>query len=393
MRRTSEANRFATVLLTGCIGSLAIAANCKVTSVNRVPINDLGAGLYLGQFEGGLYASGVNAPPPQHAGAGLQRSQNITPRSAEGNPDPNGKYVLLSVGMSNTTQEYSRFQQLAAMDTDVNHSHLAIVDGAQGGQPAAAWDSPTDPTYNTVRDQRLAPWGLTEMQVQAVWLKQANPGPTSSLPNANADAYQLVTQLGNICRAMKVRYPNLQIVFLSSRIYAGYASTALNPEPYAYESAFAVKWLIEAQINQMNGSGIDPLAGDMNYNTIVPWVAWGPYLWADGLTPRSDGLIWECADLSADGTHPSNNGRQKVAEHLLDFLLTSLFADDWFPGRVGDANSDGTVGVMDLLAIINGWGPCPVPCPVRCAADVWPIAGNCTVGVDDLLAVINNWGS
>lgn len=51
--------------------------------------------------------------------------------------------------------------------------------------------------------------------------------------------------------------PNLQQVFISSRIYAGYATTALNPEPYAYETGFSVKWLIEAQLRQLQKGTVD----------------------------------------------------------------------------------------------------------------------------------------
>jgi hypothetical protein len=151
------------------------------------------------------------------------------------------------------------------------------------------------------------------------------------LPDPGADAYELLRNLADIVRAIRVRYPNVQVVFLSSRIYAGYATTLLNPEPYAYESGLTVKWLIEAQIDQMNGLGIDPIAGNLDWNSTAPLLVWGPYLWADGLTPRSDGLIWECPDFDPDGTHPSEAiGWGKVGQILLDFFLTSPLSTPWF---------------------------------------------------------------
>lgn len=65
---------------------------------------------------------------------------------------------------------------------------------------------------------------------------QAEADLTTALPSRSADAYTLETELGEILRALKIRYPSLREVFLSSRTYGGYAATILNPEPYAYES-------------------------------------------------------------------------------------------------------------------------------------------------------------
>jgi hypothetical protein len=48
------------------------------------------------------------------------------------------------------------------------------------------------------------------------------------------------------------------------------------------------------------------------------------------------------------------------------------------------------VGVPDLLAVINAWGPCDDP--EICPADLAPPGGDDTVGVPDLLAIINAWG-
>jgi hypothetical protein len=333
------------------------------------PLNDLGSSLYLNTFQGGLYPNGSNDVPAAHAAEGLLRSLAIQPRNLAGQPAADGKYVLVSIGMSNTTQEFcSRTQGVcqpwsfmgqAAAHPAVDHNSLVIVDGAAGGRPADDWDSPTDPDYDRIANQVLAPNGLSEQQVQAAWVKVANPGPTASLPAANSDAYRLVEQMGDIARALKVRYPHLEQVFFSSRIYAGYATTTLNPEPYAYESGFAVKWLIEAQINQMNGGGTDPRAGDLDYTSgAAPWIAWGPYLWADGLNPRSDGLIWEQIDFNSDGTHPSAPyGREKVANMLMDFMLNSAFTQPWFLSRPpGDYNNDGAVDAADYVAWRKGLG-------------------------------------
>jgi probable HAF family extracellular repeat protein len=56
----------------------------------------------------------------------------------------------------------------------------------------------------------------------------------------------------------------------------------------------------------------------------------------------------------------------------------------------GDINGDGVVNVIDLLAVISAWGPCPSPpAPPACPADVFTDG---VVNVADLLFVINHWG-
>ena len=242
--------------------------------------------------------------------------------------------------MSNTTQEFCSqssaapcdswtFTGQAEVDANVNQSTLTIVNGAIGGQSSSDWESPTNSNYDRIRDTRLAPRGLSEAQVQVVWLKTANPGPTRSLPGQDADAFKLVRQMGNIVRALKARYPNLTQVFISSRIYAGFASTTLNPEPYAYESGFAVKWVIEAQIDQMATGTVDPLAGDLDLGS-QPWLAWAAYLWAAGTTPRADGLTWVPDDFQSDGTHPGQAAEEKVGTRLLEFFKSSPYTETWF---------------------------------------------------------------
>lgn len=354
-------------LLICVISGLVHASDCTVVSVGRVPLNDLQGGLYLGRYEGGLYPGGTNIVPDQHSAEGIARAQKIRPINTLGAPDVEGAVVVLSVGLSNTSQEFQRFMADSSILPEIDRQFLVLANGAASGQAAPTWDSPVDSNYNRVRDNVLIPAGLTEAQVQVVWLKVANGTPTKALPAADADAFLLERQLGDIARALAVRYQNLQMVFISSRIYGGYATTTLNPEPYAYESGFAVKWAIEAQVRQMENGTIDPVAGDLDFRTRVPWLAWGPYLWADGLSARSDGLTWSCTELASDGTHPSGSGNRKVSGMLMDFFLASPYTSPWFlDGTVaapvvvspngGEILQKGSAGLLRWVPAVNGGG-------------------------------------
>jgi hypothetical protein len=127
-----------------------------------------------------------------------------------------------------------------------------------------------------------------------------------------------------------LRYPNLKEVFLSTRIYAGYATQGLRPEPYAYEYGYSAKWLIEAQVLQERNGTVDPVAGNMSYTGgTAAWTAWGTYLWANGTIANSNGTTWLASDFQSDGTHPDAQGATKVVNLLMNFYTTSPYTP-WF---------------------------------------------------------------
>jgi hypothetical protein len=219
----------------------------------------------------------------------------------------------------------------AMTDPTVNRYSLVIVNGAADSLDAPAWASATSPAYDRIKVARLAPLGLSENQVEIAWLNLADPKPTVSLPSDSADAYTFLTNVGLVVRALKVRYPNLQLVFVSSRAYGGYSTTDWNREPYAYEEGFSVKWALESQINEMRGQPMNPRVGSLsNVKKLAPVMLWGPYICADGTTPRSDGLVWQRADFEDDGQHPSQIGESKVGLMLLDFFKSSIYTRCWF---------------------------------------------------------------
>jgi hypothetical protein len=301
----------------------AAMADCSLTATGMTPLPDLGAGLYRGA-QGGLYAGGADTPPGGHLAAALARAAQIVPLNAAGNPDPAGKIAMLSVGMSNTNFEFTRFVSVAGADPARNPS-LVVVNGAQGGQAANAWTDPNAPTWATA-DQRLAQAGVTPRQVQVAWVKQALPQP-ASLGAFPAHAQVLQADLEAIARNLLIRYPNVKLAYFSSRTRAYTADPAtLNPEPFAYESGFAVQWMIARQTAGDASLNFDPARGAV----VAPLLLWGPYLWTDGLVPRSDGFIWTCQDTQGDFTHPSSSGDDKVANELLAFFSTHPTATPWF---------------------------------------------------------------
>lgn len=264
---------------------------------------------YKGQ-DGGLYGGGKNEPPKELAERAAKAAVKIQPLDKDGNPSPEGKIVLMSIGMSNTTQEFSAFKRLADADPR-KAANVVVVDAAQGGRDALNWERAAMETWQTA-EERLTAAGVTPQQVQAVWLKQAIAGPRGGWP---AETDRLRDLLSKIVGVAKGKYPNLKLVYLSSRTYAGYASTSLNPEPYAYESAFAVRDLIREQ----------------SADEKAPVLLWGHYLWADGEKGRNmDDFKWTKEDVGPDGTHPSEAGRQKVAKLLLEFLAKDPYAAPWF---------------------------------------------------------------
>ncbi|MBV6499434.1 MAG: hypothetical protein CJBNEKGG_01890 [Prosthecobacter sp.] len=280
------------------------------------PLTDMTAEDRYEDEDGGLYGKGSNEPPEALQEAAAEALKQVQPLDAEGRPSDSGRVVLVSISMSNATQEFSVFKGIADQDPRKS-DRLTLVDCAQGGQTMAAWAQPQGRPWPEAMS-RLQKAGVTAQQVQVAWVKLANAGPSGSKAGHLSI---LESDTARVLHLLKQRFPNLRIAYLGSRIYAGHASTGLNPEPYAYEGAFAVRHLI---LRQMAGDA--DLTPDKS-----PLLLWGPYLWAEGEKGRRfDDLKWLKEDFAADGTHPSGSGREKVARQLLEFFAASPYAKSWF---------------------------------------------------------------
>jgi hypothetical protein len=294
----------------------------NTSSTDKIPLNDLGTFYWRGQ-QGGLYPHGLNTRPTAHANAGLKFASEIKPLDENGNPDStNGKIVLLIIGMSNTTQIASAFIPTTNAFSTKNQK-LVLVDGAQGGWDIDRINDP-NATFWTNIATRLAAKGVTPKQVQAFWFLEAD----KRFPDTSFMGYvsNFKNKLKTSMRILKSKYSNANLCYITSRIYSGYQhDNSHNPEPFAYYTGWAVKSLIEEQING------DP---DLAYSgsiAKVPWLSWAAYTWANGAEPRKDGLKWIYPeDYRKDGIHPSITGAQKVANMLLQFFTTDPTTTPWF---------------------------------------------------------------
>ena len=164
--------------------------------------------------------------------------------------------------------------------------------------------------------------------MQVAWIKLANKGPRGDLAEHGK---KLEKDTLAVIQNAKAKFPNLRIAYLAAGSTAATSTGRLNPEPYAYEGAFAVRWLIQDQIK-----------GDasLNYDASKGAVT-GPAA-ALGAVPvggRHDAAQerWPHLGARRPGRRrhpPSPSGRKKVAEQLLEFFKTDAIAKPWFTPEV-----------------------------------------------------------
>jgi hypothetical protein len=138
--------------------------------------------------------------------------------------------------MSNCTQEFSRFVQLSNVDSQKAPSVLA-VDGAQGGQTASIIMDPNAPFWTVVM-QRLAAAGVTRSRCRRSGSRKPDANPTLGWPMY---AVNLKGEFEAILQVIHSKFPNSRQCYVASRIYAGYATSMLNPEPYCVRAGVLVQ--------------------------------------------------------------------------------------------------------------------------------------------------------
>lgn len=300
--------------------------NCKGVSSSFIPLADLKNDTF-NNYTGGKYPKAQNAIPHTHYKKGMQLSQDIFPVDNNGYIDSTtGKVGFLILGFSTAAMTGNVFNWICtrkAIDP-----HLTIAIGAQGGMDINAmldensgyWGKATDDLINA---------GLSNSQIQLIWIS------TGDMQSASLDfpeqSIVLADKYHSLLLFIKQKYPNIKIVFLSDRTFAGYIDNngpQLLAEPTAYYTSWAVKFLIERQLQSLSG---------YTYSDI-PFIDWGPMLWTNGETGDSNNYKWDCYDAAKGGIHPTAKGRSKEAIRLYNFFSNHPYTKQWFTSPQSQAN-------------------------------------------------------
>lgn len=307
-------------------------------------LTDLGTGTWTvdGEtFRGGLYRDGSNEIPWFYRPTVDAKVAAITPLDASGSEDlTNGKIGLLHIGMSNCYQETRAALDLSAGDPEINPKVL-WVNGAVPGKTVPNWANDGDDCWTTCAT-RMSDAGLDADQVQVLFYKNIY-AHSSSHGQLSIDSMQTWVQ-DCVTNAIG-RFPNIRLVYLTSRTYAGYGGsglsgappgkggTNLSPEPMAWQGSIAMRQVIDAR-----------MAGAFQPNG--PALVWGPYLWAPGALGRADEVRYHPLQFDVrDMVHPTDPigapataaivakwgwGADRVGQRMVDFYKSDPTATPWF---------------------------------------------------------------
>jgi hypothetical protein len=150
-----------------------------------------------------------------------------------------------------------------------------------------------------------------------------------------------------------------------------------NPEPF----------VLTIHNGNLIAGGNFTFAGGAGASRIAQWngTIWQPM--GSGMTPNHP-FTSVGAMTSYDGDLVAGGNFTIAGEQVSAYLAR------WHdcPPCPADITGDVQIGVGDLLAVINGWGPCPAP-PLTCPANIVNAGASIDrVDINDLMAVINAWG-
>lgn len=296
----------AILFTTACSGAQAVSAtdDTPVATVAPTPaptpvevVEDVAVSPFA------VVESDAEFPRPRYDSPTIVRS---APHEAEGiaaGSSVSDDAIVAVFGYSNTRDTFRGYERLVEPD-------FLYVSAAANSMDIERWATRPDAVPEALQrmeDSLGLPQSEITDRVEVVFFQVALAG--TSEPRVD-EARKL---LRDAIDAISVPFPNLKQVYLLGREYGGWSEkvaadgTSRNGEPGNWSISIA----IDRVVNDNHGRG-DGL-----------WIGHGPYLWANGDTPRADGLTWPRSDFRDDGIHMLPPGIEKAA-----LLIHAHFLND-----------------------------------------------------------------
>ncbi len=322
---------------------------CDAVGIGYVPLTQMTNEPWNGVL-GGLYPNGSNNRPYDHDLLLLKHALTVQACKPDGSLDiRNGQIVVLGIGSSNAKSAFSSLERISTTDTLCNRSvqFLNVAQDGLGLQNVASANS----GYWSEVENAVAAQGFATSQVQIAWVMIDDTENTDTVfPRA---AQELADQLYDLCKTIKVKFPSVKFIHLSSRPYSGYidpTETSLGMghiTPRDYIHGWAVKFLIERQINGSAGYAFTGAHSE------IPALVWSSYLWSDGTTANSDGLSWECTDFESDGFSLATSGSEKAGRSLHFQFSQDQLSMGWYTRPVPMSVSANHESLLQVHAVVS----------------------------------------
>jgi hypothetical protein len=290
----------------------------------QIPLIDLGTGTF-GDSVGGLYPDGENAPAGIYADDLYSTSQQIVPLDTFGNPSNSAKAKITFLSMGGSTGGHNMKNLQAKTYGNSLCNKLVQVINGNTGTGDGSLNNIMDPNhkYWAHVSQTLKGTKSSYRQVQLLYLETDDTAKFISWPQRPT---LVKNDLEACMRIMKIKFPNLKIIYVLGRTKTFGNNATWNKEPSPYYFGWGCKWAIQDQIKGVPGT---EYKGD---SAVAPMISWGFYQWADSLPRQTDGFSWQVSE-TADGLHANTAGQDSLTYRFQNFLLTDKNSKLWYAAQ------------------------------------------------------------
>lgn len=274
------------------------------------PVNNPVLFSYYGH-QSGLFSWGNNYIANTFKTNYLNANMAIKTLDAAGNSSINGKIGILEIGGSNPAIIYEGLKTNQLNDAGFG-SKLTFVNAGMNAMDFSDILKPTTNYWTNVQTF-LNQSGITAAQVQVIFCIEDN------LKNLDV-TFNRATSLQNdyisLLNLVRSKYPNCKLFLVGDRGYSGYATDPRHKEPIGYLNGWGVKLFV-----QQYTDGLLPM---------YPAVDWLDYYWANGETPRFDGLTYSEDDYRPGFIHFSDEKAEELGAGTHAKLKSDIGTSYWY---------------------------------------------------------------